>query len=142
MIGSKSGAVITKANGWSYVAAGVVASVVPDSGQFGTDVVISGSNICGGGTQLDSVTLGGVALELDTAASCTVILGKAGVAGVAVDTTGDIVITSDTGAVVRGVDRWTYLVQSSIASVVPSAGVSGTRVTLSGTNMLGYMMSM
>ena len=47
-----TGATVTEAGAWTYVAAGTVTSVTPNKGQYATRVTISGSNLFGGGTNV------------------------------------------------------------------------------------------
>ena len=51
-------------------------------------------------------------------------------------TSGDVVITMDTGAVVTRTLGWTYVAVGNIASVSPPTGQFGTLVTIFGTNLL------
>ena len=57
-------------------------------------------------------------------------------AGAGNDTIGNVVLTSDTGAIVTAVSAWTYTVAGRIASVVPSSGQLNTRVTIVGDSLL------
>jgi hypothetical protein len=50
---------------------------------------------------------------------------------------GDVVLTSDTGALVTKVEGFQYLTQGAIESVTPSSGQLGTNVALSGTSLYG-----
>ena len=138
VITAVSGAVISAPKTWTYIAAGVIRSIVPALGQHGTNVIVSGSNLCGGGTSIQSLTLGGVTATLRKGTSCAVVLSTAQVLdNNASSVKGDVVITSNTGAVVTKTEGWTYLVRSKIATITPFAGVTGTRVTIAGINLLG-----
>ena len=54
------------------------------------------------------------------------------------DTPATIRIDSETSAIVQSNGSiWTYLVEGRVASVTPSEGQEGTRVTIIGTNLLG-----
>jgi len=50
---------------------------------------------------------------------------------------GDVVITSDTGAIVRALQGWSYAAAVNITAVSPSRGQRGTLVTISGSGLLG-----
>ena len=52
-------------------------------------------------------------------------------------TTGDVVLTSDTGSTVTLADGWEQLDDGEITDVEPAKGHFGTEVTISGTNLLG-----
>jgi len=81
------------------------------------------------------VTLGGATATIDSEnASYVAITVPDGDAEA--DGEVDIVMTSDSGAVVTEADGWTF-VKSNITSVSPSQGQLGVVVTLSGTNLLG-----
>jgi hypothetical protein len=137
VITAASGGVITLADGWQYVDEGVISRVVPSRGHIGTEVVISGTNLCGGGSELVSVTLGTVPMTIAPESSCDIVLGVADDFATDEAVSGDVVITSNSGAVVTAVGAWTYLVRGRIESVEPTAGVTGTLVTISGVNVLG-----
>ena len=128
-----TGARTTLELGWTYNAAGAVATVSPASGQQGTYVVIAGTRLLGGGTAATNVTLAGVpATVMFSNATLVRVRAAAGSAG-----PGDVVIVSDTGATVTQLGGWTYLVPANITAVAPAFGQHGTTVTLTGTNLLG-----
>ncbi|MAE46192.1 MAG: hypothetical protein CMJ86_04790, partial [Planctomycetes bacterium] len=137
VITSDTGAEVRLADGWTHLADGDIDEVDPSSGQFNTRVVIRGSRLLGGGTDIASVSLAGIAATYvagtgnDTRVD--VVVGAGGDAG----TTGDVVLTADSGAVVTSSDAWTYVAGGNITGVAPSSGQEGTRVTISGTDLLG-----
>ena len=92
-----SGAMVSGAGMWQYVAEGTISAVEPSIGQVGTVVVIRGSGLLGAGARVVSVTLAGVAasVALSTDTVVNVVAGLSATAGV-----GAVVLTSDTGAVV------------------------------------------
>merc|ERR1712100_788349 len=57
---STSGATVTKTSAWDYLDEGDITILNPSSGQDGTNVVISGTNLLGGGQSVSSITLGGI----------------------------------------------------------------------------------
>ncbi|MBS0284456.1 MAG: IPT/TIG domain-containing protein, partial [Proteobacteria bacterium] len=134
---ANTGAVVTKVGGFQYLSNGVITQVQPSSGQYGTVVAILGQRLLGGGSSVASVTLGGSAASL-------VVGGAANdtridvVAGTEVSGPGPVavVVTSSSGSVVSAV-LWTWLTRGSIATVQPGYGQAGTRVTISGTGLLG-----
>eukprot|EP00048_Salpingoeca_helianthica_P009485 m.135995 g.135995 ORF g.135995 m.135995 type:complete len:990 (+) comp14881_c0_seq3:2221-5190(+) len=130
-----TGARTTLENGWEYVAVGQVATVQPSNGQYATVVTIRGSGLLGGGASVASVTLGGVAATL-VSGNATDIVVTAGNSSTA-QANVDVVVTANTGAVVRSVGTWSYLAEGQISGVTPSSGQVGTLVTISGQRLLG-----
>ena len=130
-----TGAAIVRATSWTYVAAGVVTRVSPSSGQLGTRVTISGTGLFGGGSSVASVSFGSVATSFVDANSTTVIVDAqaGGVAGVAVDVT----IVANTGARVVAAGGWTPVSAGVISAVTPNNGQGGSRVNITGSNLLG-----
>jgi hypothetical protein len=129
-------ATITKDSSFEYIAAGAISSVSPDSGRGGVRITITGSGLLGGGTELASLTIKNITALSTISANATTVIARAGLltgaAGI-----GDIVIESDTGALTSEVDAFTYQATGVIATIFPASGHSGTRVTLTGTNLLG-----
>ena len=131
-----TGATVTKAAAFAYLAAGVVNTLTPNSGQIGTRVTISGSGLLGGGASVVNVTLDGVAVssvESSSSASVVVIAARSSASA----TAGDVVLVANTGAVVTGSSKWTYATEGSISTVVPNVGRVGTLVTVSGSSLRG-----
>jgi hypothetical protein len=134
VITADSGAIVTKEDGWTYVEQGEIDSVVPENGQRGTLVTISGSNLLSGGSSVAEVLLAGVKANLISGSNDAVVVQAA-----VSDShgAGDVVVTSDTGSYVALSDGFEYLVGGSITSVNPSNGQYGTVVTIAGSNLLG-----
>ncbi|EGD78400.1 hypothetical protein PTSG_12890, partial [Salpingoeca rosetta] len=133
---SSSGALVSADNAFTYLERGEVAAVSPTSGQLGTLVTITGARLLGGGSSIRTATLSGVSTEVVGATASTVVVRVT--SSFASMTTGDVMLVSDTYAVVRGSGLWTGLPDGTIADVAPSAGVVGTLVTVRGANLLGY----
>ena len=138
VITSESGAIIVQSKGWSYVVPGHVSSVKPALGQFGTRVTLSGKHLIENNVGVHSVKLAGVLVNEVTFASDTeirVIAAEASnVAG-----TNNIVLKS--GASITSEQTFTYIHRGVIDTVSDNAGKSagqeGTKVTISGQNLLG-----
>lgn len=130
-----TGAQVSSVDAFTFLTDGTITSVTPSSGQLGSLVTIIGTQMFGGGASLNAVSLAGVAVASVVSANDSVIVVVAARSSAAV--TGDIVITSNTGAIVRVVDGWDYLTPGNITAVDPSTGQEGTRVQLSGTSLLG-----
>lgn len=140
---SSTGATVTSGGNFTYQDAATIDDVAPASGQAGTRLTISGVGVVGsgepyasGGANVVSVTLAGVEVDAilpHSGANVTVVAGVSLVA-----TVGDVVITTSTGAVTRGVGLWTYLVPGNITALTPDSGQGGTYVTIQGVGLLGY----
>jgi len=101
-----------------------ITSFTPTSGLAGTQVIINGSNFTG----VTGVSFGGVA-----AASYTVISSTAILANVGNGASGNVVVTTATGA--GSLAGFTYTVPiPTITSFSPSSGTIGSTVTITGTN--------
>ena len=133
VITADTGAVVSVASTFGYVAVGNITSVSPASGQLSTKVTIGGSDLLGGGTELAGVTLAGVAVQSITSDSSTEVIVVAAASNSAV--TGDIVLSSENGASVTSVNGFEYLAPTAITSVLPVEGQSGTSVTIQGTEL-------
>ena len=87
---------------------GAVSAVTPNSGGYGTVATIQGTNLYGGGTSVNSITLDGT--EVDTIVShsneemVVVVAASNSAAGF-----GDIRIVSNTGAFVVSTGTWQCL---------------------------------
>ena len=147
---SDTGAIVESENGVSFTYA-VVTDVTPSQGQVGTEVTISGVGLLSGypGTQ-PTVSLAGVEATVVSSSPETIVVraqdpndlffSGSGSSG-PLNSTGDVVITvapDDTEFSVSLSESWEYLESGVIQLVQPYFGQFGTRITLSGTNLLGY----
>ena len=103
--------------------AGVIASATPAEGHEGTNVVLAGTSMLGGGTEVVSVELAGVAATFgaNSDTSIEVVAKSKDAAGA-----GAIVVTSDTGAVVSLAGGFTYLDKAVISGLGEEIGQIGT----------------
>ena len=137
VIKSDTGSITTLAGGWGYTTAGAVDTVVPATGQLNTEVIISGSNLFGGGDSIASITLGSLSVKSisdESDDAITVIVDDAGGASNAAE---DITIISNTGAITVVAGAWQYLEAGVIADVNPESGVFKTAVTITGERLHG-----
>ena len=139
VIHATSGATTTKTDGWLFLAPGFIGSISPSSGRNGTIVTIGGA-LCGGGSAVVRVLLAGVEATIDktkSADTCGVLTAVVREDGS--QATGDITLISDSGAIVTkgGKNKWTFIAAGKIDSVSPSAGQSGTIVTITGKSLFG-----
>ena len=129
-----SGATVTSASdAWTYVTNGVIAKVEPNAGQERSPVTITGTRLLGGGKSAAKVLLAGLEAEVDTstASKVTVFAARS-----PKTQKGDIIIVSDSGAVVTAKDVWTYFEPGVIKSVAPATGQFKTIVTIVGERLL------
>ena len=120
-------------NQWTYITEGSISSVFPASGQEGTLVTLRGATLLGGGSSAASVLLSGASAFVDAQNNSVIVVRAAHGTG-----NGSVVVVSDTGSVVTRSDAWQYLDLGVVASVVPSSGVAGTRVVISGDRLRGW----
>ena len=132
---SESGAVVTAIGGWSYIPEGSITVVQPTSGQLGTVVTISGNSLCGGGAAVERVLLATFDADIQSQSNCGLVVVSARDYGASV--TGDILLISNTGALVTRTDSWTYLASGLITEVVPGAGQGGSPIAIRGAALFG-----
>lgn len=114
-------------SGFTYYDKPTITSFTPTSGHFGDTIYITGTNLSG----VMNVTFGGYVSIYRIATSNTTI--KAVVGGGA---TGDVLVRTPGGTVT--VPGFTWLPPApAITSFTPSSGVSGTTITISGSNFTG-----
>ena len=125
------------ANGWSYLVPGEITSVDPPTGQYGTYINITGTNLLGYGTTLQlAIFLGSstgnvvsdpiVTAEIKSFSDFAVTLSVPRPADVNYTGFIDIYLIADNGAQVRGQGVFRYLEKGKIVSVSPSEGQRGT----------------
>ena len=144
-IESVSGSRLHIPDAFKYLEAGTINSVTPNAGQYGTLVTVAGENLFGiGGESLSSITFSGVeSAEVITSSATEIVLvpghadESSGFATGDLPAAGDVVITSDTGAIVYLTDGWTYLPEGKMFAVFPNSGTVGTRVGISGVRLRG-----
>jgi len=135
LIVSDTGATVTAASAFTFLQPGEISSIDPSSGREGTLVQILGQRLCGGGAEVVQVTLAGLDATIVGRDACGLVRVTAHDFGAAV--TGDVLLTSDTGAVVTRTNGCTYVVEGEIDTVAPDAGQANTVVTITGDRLLG-----
>ena len=123
-------------DGFTYLPEGVIYSVTPNVGQRGTRVVLEGENLLGGGDFVASATLAGVSATVQSNTSERVELEVAANPTGTFPILGDIVLIADTDAIVRRLRGFTLVQPGRITSVSPTVGQFGTRVSITGSNLL------
>ena len=134
---SNTNATIVSVGGWSYVPLGVVTSLSPSVGQYGTYLNITGVYLTAGGNTLSQVYIDSV-LATIVSSSDTFVSVRAGLPtaqGQAFN--GTVTLVSATGGIVFSTQVWTYLPGANVASIFPTNGTAGTNVTITGTQLLG-----
>ena len=101
----ENGAAAVSPGGWNYIVAGSIASVVPSTGQFGTLVTISGSNLFGGGPAIDFVTLAGESTTLLSSDNTEIIVRVPA----ATPKSGAVLLVSESGATVTKLGGWALI---------------------------------
>ena len=130
-----------------------VTSVSPSQGQVGTEVTISGIELLSGYSDLQPlVYLSDVLATVISFTADSILVRAEDPTGSFMSGSGQsplniinvpgsvaIVVTRDSRVFnVSAADRWTYLESGEIAQVEPDFGQYGTKITLRGTNLLGY----
>ena len=133
---STSGAHIRRINGWFYEQKGVIHNIRPLSGQYGTEIVITGARLLSGATGVSSVTIGGVPVDVITS-SDSVIRGKIGDPLNTNAFIGTVIITSNHGGILMSNYTWSYNKPGIIDSFTPITGGNHVIITITGTNLLG-----
>ena len=129
-----TGAFVTGNNAWTQLQQGIISSIHPSTGQFGTIVTIAGQRLFGGGASVANVTLGTLDVTILTSSNSQIIVEVPQTALVGVV---DLTVTSISGSIVYSLGSWTFAAAGQVSSVVPSNGQVGTIVTISGTKLRG-----
>ena len=153
-----TGALVESSNNFTFAG---ITSIMPQSGQPGTIVTISGVALLSGfNTATPTVYLNGVQATLMTYSSTSIIVRAAnppapvgsGMMSTLDDlfgTAGDVSIVVDGNNItnlntfsVSMESAWTYLAPGQITSISPNFGQFQTRIFINGTNLLGYGSSL
>ena len=153
-----TGALVESSNNFTFAD---ITSIMPQSGQPGTIVTISGVALLSGfNTAMPMVYLSGVQATLMTYSSTSIIVRAANppapVGSGMMSTLDDLFgMVGDVNIVVDGNNitnlttfsvsmesAWTYLAPGQITSISPNFGQFQTRIFINGTNLLGYGSSL
>ncbi len=115
-------------SGFTYIPPSppTITSFTPTSGGTGTAVTITGTNLFG----TTALSFGGTA-----AASFTVFSSTSVQAIIASGTTGDLAVTAAGGS--TAFSGFTFVPLPVIASFTPASAITGTTITITGTNLSG-----
>jgi hypothetical protein len=132
---ANTGAHVDALDAWTYKAAGKISDVTPSRGAAGTRVTIQGDNLFGGGTNVSEVKLGGLeatVLHSESHSSKIVVISDGTSNGT---TPSNVIVMSNTGAIVYIEKSWSYVTPGNILSIFPPQGQIGTKITIRGTNL-------
>ena len=133
---STSGAHTRRVDGWLYEQKGVIFNIEPSSGQYGTEIVITGVRLLSGSTAVSSVTIGGVPVDV-TMSSDNVVRGKIGNPTSDNAFNGTVIITSSHGGILASNYIWRYNKRGIINNFAPLTGGNNAIIKITGTNLLG-----
>ena len=138
IVANTNAVVMSNTNIWTYLVQGNIDTVSPGEGQEGTRIEINGTNLLGGGTSVERIFLDGVQGNVERASATRIVVTMRDI-GERMPTffSGQVYIMADTGAIVFG-GGYTHRFSGQITSFSPQRGRRGTRVTLSGVNLLGF----
>jgi len=134
---SNTGARVRRINGWTYVQRGVINSITPPSGQYGTAISIIGERLLSGSTGIPEVTIGGVAVDI-TASTNTIINGTVDNPSGDDAFNGTVLITSSDGGILMTNFVWVFNQRGVIANFTPTTGGNGEVIYITGTNLLAF----
>ena len=137
IIVSDSGAYVRRINEWTYAQQGVITTINPSQGQYGTTITVSGERLFSGGDNVEQVLIGGVLAFDITSINESTVRARAGEPGNGAAFAGNVTLISNFGGRLESDVEWSYLNQSAITDVSPPNGTSDTTVTVTGTNLLG-----
>ena len=137
VIVSDTGAYVRRINEWTYAQQGVITTISPPQGQYGTTITISGERLFSGGDSVEQVLIGSVSAFQITSINETTIRARAGEPQNGVAFAGNVTLISNFGGRLESDIEWNYLNQSTITNVSPPNGTSNTTVTVTGVNLLG-----
>ena len=150
-IESDTGAIVESFSNVSFTYA-IITDITPSQGQVGTEVTISGIGLLSGYPDLSpTVSLAGTEATVLSNSSERIVVrvqdpettgsGELNLFNIAGDTV--VTVTRDGAELsVSLADSWQYLEPGTIEAVQPVFGQFGTRITLTGTNLLGYGSSL
>ena len=125
----------SQTNLFAYREPGSVNSISPSTGQYGTKVNVSGLRF-DDGEGIRIITVAGVQADIESSTSTSVIvtLQRPSQLG---SFEGQVVIESNQGTITQSLQIFTYLQEGFIATLTPTQGQRGTRITLNGVDLRG-----
>lgn len=135
-IESTRGTLTQSSQNFTYNTEGMILLVEPNRGQVGTRVQITGERLQGGGASVLAVFLAGVPAMMEFESDDEIRVVVNSITNINNDVTGDIIIQTDSGAIVRRIDGWTYVEPGNISAVIPPEGQFGTEIVITGAGLL------
>ena len=136
MMQNNNGELARLVNGFTYIQEGEIITIVPRSGQQGTIVIVTGHGLLGGGSFIKNATLADLPATVVNSSDSSVVLQVAGNGDNINNVLGDVMLTADSGAIVRQLRGWTAVVPAVILSIQPEEGQFGSYITITGRNLL------
>jgi hypothetical protein len=134
---SDSGARVIRIDGWTYVQEGIIESISPAEGQYGTIVTIYGQRLLSGGSGLYQAYIGSIpALDIVSSNDSVVIL-RAGETDNNYNVSMVTLISDRYSNLSSSNVSWYYRERSRVTNVNPSNSTGGMMVNITGYNMLG-----
>ena len=134
---SDSGAQIQRVNSWMYIQYGSISTITPSSGQYGTRITLTGTQLTAGGLSVEQIFIGDISALEVISSSPTQVVFRAGEPSTTNTSYENITLISNSGGNITTNTIWTYQVASMVISVVPVNGSQVTEVNITGTNLLG-----
>ena len=136
IVESNYGTLSQSEQNFTYLQEGNIYDIQPSQGQKNTEVVINGVRLLGGGTTLSSVFIAGVSADIMFANDTQVcVMAMENYPSNFTNVIGDIVLNSNTGAIVERINGWTYVQVGKIDLLTPLSGQYGTIVTITGERL-------
>ena len=114
---------VSRADSWTYLAAGEIEQVEPIFGQFGTRIILTGTNLLGYGTDLREALVGNASATVVSANDSVVVIDAPDIQSLGFV---DIILESSNGALVSLNDGFEYRERGVITSLSPTSGQNGT----------------
>ena len=114
---------VSQADSWTYLAAGEIEQVEPNFGQFGTRIILTGTNLLGYGTDLRKALVGNASATVVSANDSVVVIDAPDIQSLGFV---DIILESSNGALVSLNDGFEYRERGVITSLSPTSGQNGT----------------
>ena len=134
---SNSGAQVSLIDSWTYIQVGVISSVMPESGQYGTRVTITGDRLTAGGNSVQNVIIGDTDSYAVVSSNDNEVVFRVGEPDGLSAFAGLIKLVSDDYGEIESQVYWNYTASSVINDVSPANGTGGTVIVITGINLLG-----
>lgn len=134
---SDTGAIVIRVNGWTYIEQGIIETVFPTSGQYGTYITLTGYRLTGGGQSVTHVTIGNITSLEVMFSNDTVVTFRAGNPIITESFNGTIGLISNDNGTVTSNQSWIYNEESTVTDINPTNGTGASIVNITGERLLG-----